>query len=234
MGGAIGFTLREENGKEHRMCRWTNIMPWAVDNIGIVNKDAKHVSEILKGWHDMVSAIEEGDKEESPMAPCYVPHAGLNPVEYGLVVVDMQKNMILHMNGYHRFASFSSACLELDLMKKGDDFFYSKDGDFARFLPFVNAGRVNELEYYTDKQIVRKPIKLEKDKDVVSYISKKENDYRFQFFILDMSPFKVVRFDETLEGCKQLKSAVEELGFKLTPKEEKNWIEFMRRHDEDQ
>jgi hypothetical protein len=35
MGGAIGFTLREENGKEHRMCRWTNMMPWAVNHIGI-------------------------------------------------------------------------------------------------------------------------------------------------------------------------------------------------------
>jgi hypothetical protein len=100
MGGSVGFTLREEGGKEHRMCRWTNAMPWAVNHIGIVHKDPIHVRDVLGNWYDMVEDYAAGRHDKSPMAECYVPYAGLQPVGYGLIVVDMQKNVILNMQGY--------------------------------------------------------------------------------------------------------------------------------------
>src|SRR6516225_9752224 len=175
MGGAIGFTLREENGKEHRMCRWTNMMPWAVDHIGIALKDPIHVHDVVRGWYEMLEDYKKGRKQKSPMAWCYCPYAGLRPVEYGLVVVDLQQNWILDMNDYHRMGQMSGVCLVNELeatsitgsattlgagKKLGTKAFKTPDdidNDCKRFLDFHKAGRV---KYALDPGFSTRPIEL--------------------------------------------------------------------------
>src|SRR3989344_333452 len=112
MGGSIGITVREENGKEHRMCRWTNTLPWLITNIRLLNKDPAHIGGYLQRWDEMVEDFKKhsGDKKfEYPMTPVYAPYPFLAPHGYGLVVVDLQQNHILTSQGYTELGSIYSS-----------------------------------------------------------------------------------------------------------------------------
>jgi hypothetical protein len=39
MGGTIGVIIREEDGKVHKMARWTNNLPYFTRNMKFINKD---------------------------------------------------------------------------------------------------------------------------------------------------------------------------------------------------
>ncbi len=249
MGGLVGFTIREENGKEHRMCRWTNVMPWAVSHMGIVLKDPMHVHDVLSPWYEMADDYQNDRKDKSPMAWSYVPHAGLNPVEYGLILVDMKNNVILDMQGYTAVGRVSVVNLKNEWnavsitkmgcmlstdpddkrlgakafkRRKADD-----DNDAIRFMDFVAAGRVKEVQYYDREtnSMLRKPVEVKTVKEVGRYINLPDNYDKS--FVFDMSPYEIRTFKEGKTGCKQLYAAIKELGFELTEKEETAWVEYM-------
>ena len=103
MGGSVGLTIREPNGKEHRMCRSTGVLSWAIRNMKLVNKDPEHITAVLKTWEEMRNDYErnkESGNFEIEMTGCYAPYPYLAPIGYGLVVVDMVHNEILDNQGY--------------------------------------------------------------------------------------------------------------------------------------
>jgi hypothetical protein len=116
MGGAVGFTIRERNGTEHRMCRWTNNFSWYTDNMRLVNKNPAHLKRYLAGWDELKKTHRE--EPNKWFASCLVPYAGLNPVEYGLIVVDYRTNTILDMNDYHHTCAMNVINISVELQER--------------------------------------------------------------------------------------------------------------------
>lgn len=139
MGGSVAVTVREENGQEHRMCRWTNSMPWFVNNIRLVNKDKQHLQKYLQTWRDFEEdyakhkdeyerLLKEHDRDifkfkdlfELNMTPCYAPYPFLAPHSYGLLVVDMKNNLILDYQDYATFGKIYGVSVKNDMAENYD------------------------------------------------------------------------------------------------------------------
>ncbi len=241
MGGTIGFTLRRPNGKEYRMSRWTNWTPWAIDNIRLVNKEEGHIRAIVRDW---VKARKHPEKEWH----WTYNYPYLAPAEYGLVVVDYQKNKILDCNHYHQFAQISGILLKNEVNatridntgytlggdgeEMGLKAFFSKEGnEAARFYDFYKAERIKAVEQWSPEkeewELVDDVNNWSLRKIVTELICV---DNAWTNFHLDMSPFEVVKFKEGAEGFTQFRQAVLDLGFELTKEEEKIWDERISRY----
>jgi hypothetical protein len=301
MGGNLAITVREPDGKEHRMDRWTNSMPWFVDNIDLVEKRPEHIQDYLKTWNDFVEdwdehgeaylaakveaekrAKKEGgyywdympkDKEFTHnMTPVYATHRFLAPSEYGQVVVDMVNNKILHAQGYTDFGVISRIGAVVMLNQEGEKEFWERHPDGAaahcRLREFFEAGRIKEIFSYTgdtpdmtkiediaDSKALLEFLRAEDPhwqerreffmRDEVRDLSWQEREAHpdcpppwpdeFANFRLDMSPFEVVRFDESETGFRELKQAIIDLGFVLTEEEDQMWEEWLaRRYGDDE
>lgn len=159
MGGNLAITVREPDGKEHRMDRWTNSMPWFVDNIDLVEKRPEHIQDYLKTWYDFVKDWDEhgeaylkaraeaekrakkegghywGYMPKEPfthnMTPVYATHRFLAPSEYGQVVVDMVNNKILSNQHYTQFGEISRIGAVVMLNQEGEGEFWERHPDGA-------------------------------------------------------------------------------------------------------
>lgn len=244
MGGVIGFTLREEDGIEHRMSRWTNWTPYAIDNIGMVNKSPAHIEEVLREWKRQKDLPEE-EKHWAYHWPY------LAPSEYGLVVVDLQKNKLLDLNGYHRFGRmhYMSISNEIDFITCGGrirppsvadvmSLFANNRSDAFRLHQFYQEKRIKDFllwnstsqECYSSNKDINS---LTPDglADFLS-VTEWENPTIHGEFVLDMSPLEVVTFPESREGWVSFRQAVLDLGFTLTEKEEELWREVIDPEEE--
>ncbi len=105
MGGSIGFSIREKDGTEHRMCRWTNSMPYFINTPKFIHQDPQHLKKYLNTWYEMVDSYKSGayKNEQFTMADVYAPYPFLAPMGYGLVVVDYKSLNVLHLQGYTSF-----------------------------------------------------------------------------------------------------------------------------------
>ncbi len=240
MGGVIGFTLREEDGIEHRMSRWTNWTPYAIDNIGMVNKSPAHIEEVLREWKRQ----KDLPKEEKHWA-YHWPY--LAPSEYGLVVVDLQKNKLLDSNTYHRFGYVSHVCIANELCSTihdgggytmpGSDgakaLLNDKGNSAARLYRFFQEKRIKDFVMWNPE--TQEEYSLGKDinsftfDELMEFLSVKDWDNRIRHgrFVLDMSPLEVVTFPESREGWVSFRQAVLDLGLTLTEKEEELWREVI-------
>lgn len=239
MGGTVAFTLRTPEGQEYRMRRWTNIMPWALTNMALVNKEPEHISEMLEQWLLMKNDYERNHKTkkfEHPMTDVYTPYHGrcLYPCDYGLIVVDMQKNKILSMQGYTSVGYMHPVAI----------CFLS---DFRRFTAFLNAGRaqyqrfdkkakawiegtVPAREILEGEPLPQIPLVEGEDEAFAESPHRDLADWQHRFddkhpgkFVFDMSPFQVETFNKTAEGARGCLGAVRGLGFALSEREEKGW-----------
>jgi hypothetical protein len=243
MGGTIGFTLREKSGEEHRMSRWTNWTPWAIDNLKLVKNDPQHISDILHEWIEE-SALPEDEKHWAYRYPY------LAPSEYGLVVVDFVNNKILDCNHYHHFAHMHSIGLKNEYQAThisdsavtlgGDGeslglaaFFGDKENDAARFFDFYKEGRIKDVQRWK----VDKWVSLGEDVNrwpIEKIVDELINVEESCVFVLDMSPFEVTTFIEGAEGFTNFRQAVLDLGFVLTEKEEEIWSKRINRYEEEE
>lgn len=227
MGGSVAFTIREANGTEHRMCRWTNILPWAVLNNKTFTKSAKHVREILTEWDKMRAdylAHEEDGQFQFPMSPCYGDHPLLAPISYGLVVVDMQKDVILTMQGYTSFDNLHC---------------YSFDRDEDRFFEIkamFGAKRIKNYIMIQKGEMVLTPVPKTWDAFIAQHQElllreKRSVDGYYYGVTVDPRPFTIEKFPESAEGVRNMRARVLELGFVLTPVEEAAWAEFEKQFE---
>lgn len=247
MGGTIGFTLRHEDGEEFRMSSWTNWTPWAIDNIKLVHKEPKHIADLTATWQKQMKLPAK--KRDWPFTSPY-----LAPVEYGLVVVDMQRNKILDCNRYHLFGRVHSIGLQNEMratnisesgVTLGGDgeriglaaFTLPHENEAARWHDFYLERRIASVEQWNNSK--KKYVPLNDDvnnwpleKIVKRLIGKSVEDCPSVFY-LDMSPFEVVRFEESAEGFSKYRQAVLDLGFELSKKEHKLWDEKISRFDDD-
>ncbi len=250
MGGSIAVTVREESGKEHRMCRWTNVLPAFVNNIRLINKDPEHLQKYLKTWYEMKEDYERHKEKgnfEQNMTPVYAPYPFLAPNEYGLVVIDMQKNHILSYQDYASLGSIDSVAVagemnyfyhpELrtilmggrnDPGRFGKKAFYVQDNctSAVSFRELLEKGRVTEArDYRNEKTISLDGKSLD---DVVRII---EDDHKGDlYFPIDMSPLQIINYRKhDFEEAEKIKDKILELGFKLTIEENKLWDDWINR-----
>ncbi|MBS3146067.1 hypothetical protein J4471_00020 [Candidatus Woesearchaeota archaeon] len=263
MGGSIGVTVREENGKEHRMCRWTNTLPWFITNLRFLNKDPKHLEAYLEQWNIMKADYDNHKNEwesikqkygrdawnhepfENNMTGCYAPYAFLAPQGYGLVVVDMQKDIVLDFQGYTSLDTIHGVSIASDMSsvapglhefviggqqtkKLSKKAFYLKN-DFlnsVRFRELFEAGRITKAIMdirYPDKLISLNGKSLNDTIDLL------ENDVeKFLQFPINMSPYEVIKYKEhNSKEAQRMQVKIKELGFTLSDEEESMWDEWI-------
>ncbi len=238
MGGSLGFTIREKNGKEHRMCRWTNQTPYFINCPQFINQNPEHLKEYLGVWYDMVKSYESGDykKEDFTMVDVYAPNPFLAPIDYGLVVVDYKTLNILHMQSYTNYGRILAS--QVDSAIKG----YEEDSekDLEEIKQLHNEKRFKRVECYDGREEVEDhfPIidisnfTIEQIFENCNYSNRKKDNCSWSEIYIDMSPWKITRFQENLDGCKKFKKAILDLGFILTDKEEELWVETESYHEE--
>lgn len=231
MGGSVGLTIRESNGTEHRMCRWTNILPWAITNRELFRENPKHIKEILKMWYEMCQDWEAHKDQYDPsskdypfqfnMTSVYAPYPFLAPIEYGLVVVDMVHKVVLSRQDYHRIGTIASYSFIADAN--------DPQGDLARYNAFFRDGKILKItRKCLGKGEPETTVPLEQQA-MLALLKSQSPDQRQHFRItVDPSPFTI----ETPDNYRDMKRRIQELGFILTEQEEAIWERQINEEEE--
>ena len=239
MGGSLAVTLREPDGTEHRTYRSTNTLPWFITNMRFVNKDPEHVKEYLKTWYERradYEAHKEDGKFKLPMSDFYAPYPFLAPISYGLVVLDMTSNNVLHYQGYTNFERIYAAGILYDMKKAskvedpiGMNAFYTDPGhcEATRLREFFDAERIicgldheKGVSIVTGDQSLDGLVKLVKLKPHIE-------------FAIDMSPFRFVKYGaQDPDEAQRMREKIRELGFVLSDEENKIWDEWIKKKRE--
>jgi hypothetical protein len=113
MGGSIRVIIREEDGKVHKMIRWTNQLPHFVKNKKFFDGDKEHIKEY----------VNRGDG--------YTHHDNIiAPDGYGITVFDFMNKKIFNMQGYCSYEDISDSELYMgrDMENKDERFNSYKAG----------------------------------------------------------------------------------------------------------
>lgn len=92
MGGSLMVVIREEDGTVHKQERWDSSLCSFVKNVRLFRKDREYVLRFIESWQEEIEFYRVHEAG-------YLPQSYLAPLMYGLVVVDMQQNVILDMQG---------------------------------------------------------------------------------------------------------------------------------------
>lgn len=215
MGGSIGFTIREENGKEHRMCRWTNVTPGFFNNIRFINKDPEYLNNFLKTWQDFVEDYKLHKKDKKfvhNMTDIYAPYPFLAPIEYGLIVVDYKTNTVIHSQNYSSIDKFLAIGL------------YDDEEKLETCKELMDEKRITGYEAW-DRLKKEDIINKKKNINLSEAIElSKNSDIAYLTLYVDSKPWTFHRYkNDNVNGWNQFKKHILDLGFKLTKKEEKIW-----------
>lgn len=223
MGGSIALTLREPDGREHRMCRWTNSMPWMVVNRGFYEKNPEHTRQMLVEWEMMRADYvlhAEDQQFKYPMTPVYGDWPLLAPVGYGLVVLDQQQDRILTMQGY---TSFDRLLV------------YAEPEDVMHIQTLHAAGRLRGFSVCAEHQWRVDPMP-EAWPEVLAEVRRRA-DHRVPVYtagiLVNYAPYTIEIFDETAAGAAMMRTRLLELGFVLTPDEQQAWDTWINELDVD-
>ena len=218
MGGTVSVTIREENGTEHRMARWTNSLPRFVNNIRTYQKDSQHIQ-------DYVSRDSDTWKEDNE---------GLAPVQYGLVVLDLKTDTILTMQGYTSFSYISGAGIRLSI---DDRRFRDDDGpnEFDLFKELLYDGRVTSARSFNGPAgMTNVDLTNTKPCEVLKTFKSGVQGNGLEIVNIDPTPFVIEKFDESSQGAIDMKNRLAELGFQYTRKEDEIWREWIDERKEEE
>ena len=149
MGGTISVTIIEQNGDMHKMQRWTNNVPAFIKNVKFITKDSDYVKAYLDRWLPLKSDWEKNGPDgpfEYEGTTDFFPSTGMTPDEYGILVIDFQKDKIYAIQDY----------VELKFIrknKKENDAYWQDENDFFDFceehqlLSNYRSGAVKTVTY---------------------------------------------------------------------------------------
>lgn len=129
MGGTVAMIIREPDGKEHRMARWTNNIPYFVMSDRFFEFDKDHFG-IYQSWMN-------GDMEE---------YAQLSPISYGLIVCDFQSKTLLSNQGYTDLKSISSISMRIE--SRDGKFDPADTSRYSAFKRMFEKGMIKKFDYY--------------------------------------------------------------------------------------
>jgi hypothetical protein len=241
MGGSVSVTIREADGTEHRMVRWTNAFPEVVDHLRFLKKDPEYLS----------------DYNDGPPT--------LAPDGYGLIVLDHQKDTVLSMQGYSHFEGMHNSALwvaansymvscgvgarnPMDAVEKGEITFEEhieilRNADSCNyavaFADLFQEGRIKTVatsgDWYGLKELPLDDMSLEEIVEkYILHTDDPKHERVIAFFKVDRQPFMFKRYEEDSEGAKQMHGDILGLGFKLSEQEETLWAEWITREKEEE
>lgn len=270
MGGSISVVIRHEDGKIEKMTRWTNNLTYWLFRDEMKTNPAKVIKEYSKVKSDYNSG-----------------KSYLAPYDYGLVVIDLQKNIILNKNEYtsldHQMVFLSSfmnigfRCINykvkdgaipfIDIAKlrtealknyksfeplyktenrSVDDIVNSELAEIKIFYDYFMGGNL----YMSKKRYedFYNRLASKKDRETQAQIyqrfgsAKKRtvSDWEFLLKSLEKVRFgicldtKIGKFkvlDYNNKSYLSFYKKIKELGFELTAKEEKMWLEEIKGND---
>ena len=241
MGGTVSVTVREEDGTEHRMERWTNALSHFVTNLKLCQKDPKHLKEYLSTWKDFEDDWkknghkfdrDKGNYEvfENQMTPCYYPAVGLAPVDYGLVVIDFKTNNILSMQGYTSLNVVLGSSIR---MAMGG---YEDPDELDRFKELLYDRRITTYETVAfglgGSGTIKEDLTNAKPCQVLNRFKDDGRHVGIEYLHVDLSPFTLEDFEESAQGALAMKGRLAELGFRYTKKEDKGWLDWITDREE--
>jgi len=244
MGGSIAVTMRTPDGTIHKMCRWTNILGWVVTNLRLAQKDPEHIKKVLKPWQDMRADWLKGKPYKYPMTDVYGHYDHLAPYGYGLVVIDMVNDVILSWQGYTNLETVTGASIRLSLDGRvlGEE---PGDTEVDRFRALFDAGRVKGVYTYSrktkehgfqefDKGYPWTFQELLEELEAHEWAGNDQIDVLWTQFVIDLSPFTVEDFEESVQGIRAMRERVIELFAEPDEEEERIWAEFIAEMHEDE
>lgn len=239
MGGTIRVILKEEDGKEHRMNRWTNSFPGFIESEKFINKDPEHLKKYMKAYLEMKEDYEknhESGKFKLNMTDVYLPETDyLGPTGYGLLVIDYTNNKILSNQGYS-FPGYLQTLKVLGAFDEKDRKRLAEcnimDEEEAMCIEkWAEEGKLSGRYY--DKENEELIINKITREELVA-LAKSDKIPIYYDYILDMSPWEVKLYDEDKEGYAQMKQDMIEIGFEFTEEDEKGWEEYLSCYAEEQ
>ncbi len=254
MGGSVAITLRTPDNKVYKMSRWTNIMPYFINNARLFLKQQKHIDDFLYQYNLMKKDWENNKDTgnfDFNMTDVYFPSSGLAPEGYGLVVIDMVNDVILSSQGYCSFERVHlfeiKNLIERFLYNNTDkttdeaiDYFLNRKEDpeeGANVLQVIKELYDNNFIVNVSKRSLRGKVKyhdLNEFKDFNSFIK-----YTLKGRILEkelnIKGFNVENFEEyNKEDGIKMKERIVELGFKLDKQDLEQWDDFFKEIDEEE
>ncbi len=223
MGGAVGFTIRTKDGTVHRMSNSTGILPWAVKNTRLLNERFRdrHIQMLIKSWNKEDQEYREAIARDESEAGHYwwLGHYQLAPVDYGLVVIDLQTMSLLSSQWYTSISHYDGGTI----YDMGRERIYNDADNIHRFQRFIQQGRVKECRAWTlDRPPEETLTELTSSFTEAEAIKILDANERRCSFRLDMSPFQVFEF----EPYSGFQAKLIELGFTFTTEEEATWYEW--------
>lgn len=217
MGGSVSVTIREPNGQEHRMLRWTNSMPWAINSVRMLSEkpDPAHLAQYLKNRNEW---DEEGH---------------LAPDGYGLVVVDFVTHTLLSHQGYTTFGRRPAVHL-------GNDISFCKPRrvrleelrraledaeeytECLQLKEWWDAKRIKEIGRRQNREFFPEPKLLQCSfEEMVLVTTRDDRDY--YEFRYDISPFTLLDAASSDTPLRDVLTGLIAAGFKISPKEQELW-----------
>lgn len=208
------------------------------------NEHGGDEQEVPEVGDDMWSKWD--DKFHFNMTSVYAPYPFMAPHGYGLVVIDYQTKTMLHSQGYSNFVEIHPSTIR-DVMQavRGERETVKIDGppllmdllgseeeeqkEIARVLKLFERGCVCVMPFKSDDfKNARKVPDIETAAGLIAEAEAKEQGaawFTYRFFF-DPAPWAIRRFSEGPEGVRELRQAVEEMGFRLTDHEKQLWDEY--------
>lgn len=239
MGGTVTVVIRESDGTEHRMQRWTNSLPWGITNAKMISENKDHINSYLKQWQEMAAdwdANHATGKFEFFMTDCYFPRQGFAPVEYGFVLLDFKTKHLLSLQGYTGLDSVSGLSVMYDLKANNfDDDDGINETSLQRLVGLIKAGRITDIRAIDGSGIMQLPAEVIDDPSAKTIAKLLSGENKYKEFTVDWSPFTVIDYEFNKEGLgvKDAYLKVKELGFKLSEEEEGIWKQFIEDREED-
>lgn len=230
MGGTVAETIRKENGEIIKMARKTGAYNWMIFTKDFCTDDFDTaIEKHVKVFFDMREDFKSGKPYKFPMSPVYGPLEELNPIAYGLVVIDFQKKKIHSMQGYDRPGGYNFSGLSHIGKENKDDLNYIISNNLLNVVNHKgkNLGDIETI-FGKGANLERLQKEIQNSFNPVNVIFSKLFKNDFDYFDLLLVPknlinFEVIVYEESQEGIIKYLSNLAEDGFTFNSKEIENW-----------
>ena len=231
MGGSIAWTVREANGVEHRMKRWTNIMPGTITDDFLAG-DPALFAEAMESYLGMKADWERNGPDgpfEHNMTDAYAPYPyGLTPAEYGFIVTDFQTKTLISCNHY---TSFDHIWVMRSMFHADLDGENQYEDRIARYNRMFEEGRILTLWSFdrTNRQMNKLvPPVSTSFKHLVEQSCELVDDHMVTFDVQPPQGWTFLHFNsDRTDTRQQAFQAVEALGFTISDEERAGWDEWI-------
>ena len=241
MGGTTSVTLRKPDGREYRMTRWTNSMPWGICNAKMFDADKDHMNKYLFNWVDMKRDYEEHKDSgnfEHDMTSCYFPSAGLAPCGYGLTVVDHVTQTLFDMQGYTAFDYMHPFSINSEWEANKETGKADPDGDLVRFKDFFDTvrfmGAFTGKTHDEGREYDPWDYGIVETLDKIAAANGAGDSFKIDIYklVMDIKPFTLKTFEESSIGAASMFACLEEAGFEFNDAEREEWADWIRERKE--